>query len=155
MIRPHPHCYYRDELYLFMEYCNQGTLWSVAKQGLPEDMIRKYTKTFWGSWCSSREGNRAQGHQGWEWLHDVSDLSLSFVTGTNIFLSNDSVKLGDFGLSVHLRNINKTGPQQGQRGTIRKATPTVFITDSLLFLISFFAPPMAPPLQPTWLQRWY
>ena len=27
-----------------MEYCNQGTLWSAAKQGLPEKMIRLYTR---------------------------------------------------------------------------------------------------------------
>ena len=27
-----------------MEYCNQGTLWGAAKQGLPEKMIRLYTR---------------------------------------------------------------------------------------------------------------
>ena len=33
-----------NELYIFMEYCNQGTLWHAAKQGLPERMIRIYTR---------------------------------------------------------------------------------------------------------------
>ena len=27
-----------------MEYCNQGTLWGAAKQGLEEGMIRLYTR---------------------------------------------------------------------------------------------------------------
>ena len=26
-----------------MEYCGEGTIWDVAKQGLTNDMIRKYT----------------------------------------------------------------------------------------------------------------
>lgn len=26
-----------------MEYCGEGTIWEVAKQGLTIDMIRKYT----------------------------------------------------------------------------------------------------------------
>lgn len=27
-----------------MEYCNQGTLWAAAKQGLTERLIRLYTR---------------------------------------------------------------------------------------------------------------
>ena len=27
-----------------MEYCHEGTLWTIAQQGLPEDMIRRYTR---------------------------------------------------------------------------------------------------------------
>jgi len=27
-----------------MEYCNEGTLWSIAQQGLTEQMIRHYTR---------------------------------------------------------------------------------------------------------------
>ena len=44
------------------------------------------------------------------------------LAGANIFLSSDSVKLGDFGLSVQLKNVNKTQPNEikHQRGTIRK-----------------------------------
>lgn len=29
---------------IFMEYCAQGTIEYVAKQGLPEEMIRQYTR---------------------------------------------------------------------------------------------------------------
>ena len=29
---------------MFMEYCNEGTLWSIVHQGLSEDMIRHYTR---------------------------------------------------------------------------------------------------------------
>ncbi len=29
---------------MFMEYCNEGTLWSIAQQGLTEHMIRQYTR---------------------------------------------------------------------------------------------------------------
>ena len=43
--------------------------------------------------------------------------------GGNIFLSSDSVKLGDFGLSVQLKNMTKTQPNEvkKQRGTIRES----------------------------------
>lgn len=37
-------CVAQDEIYIFMEYCPGGTVADAAKQGLPEDMIRKYTK---------------------------------------------------------------------------------------------------------------
>ncbi len=43
--------------------------------------------------------------------------------GANIFLSsNGSIKLGDFGLSVQLRNYNMTMPNEikQQAGTVRK-----------------------------------
>jgi len=29
---------------MFMEYCNEGTLWTIAQQGLHEEMIRRYTR---------------------------------------------------------------------------------------------------------------
>ena len=49
-------------------------------------------------------------------------IYIPYFTGANIFLSRDSVKLGDFGLSVQLKNVNKTQPNEikHQRGTIRK-----------------------------------
>ena len=49
-------------------------------------------------------------------------IFLCLCTGANIFLSSDSVKLGDFGLSVQLKNMQKTQPNEikRQRGTIRE-----------------------------------
>ena len=35
---------FQNELYMFMEYCNEGTLWTIAQQGLTEQMIRHYTR---------------------------------------------------------------------------------------------------------------
>ena len=42
-------------------------------------------------------------------------------------MSSDSVKLGDFGLSVQLKNMTKTQPNEvkKQRGTIRELTCTL------------------------------
>ena len=48
-----------------------------------------------------------------------------FLAGANIFLSsNGSIKLGDFGLSVQLKNYNMTMPNEikQQAGTVRKYT---------------------------------
>ena len=33
----------QDEMLIFMEYCAEGTIEEVAKQGLPEAMVRRYT----------------------------------------------------------------------------------------------------------------
>ena len=49
---------------------------------------------------------------------------MCICTGANIFLSsNGSIKLGDFGLSVQLQNLNNTKAKevQKQAGTIRKS----------------------------------
>ena len=50
-------------------------------------------------------------------------ITVIMFTGGNVFLSDDSIKLGDFGLSIQLRNLNKTAPQEikDQRGTIRES----------------------------------
>lgn len=48
-----------------------------------------------------------------------------FLVGANIFLSsNGSIKLGDFGLSVQLKNYNMTMPNEikQQAGTVREYT---------------------------------
>ena len=60
-------------------------------------------------------------------LKIVSSLSYQYsvylFSGANIFLSsNGSIKLGDFGLSVQLKNFHKTMPNEikQQVGTVRK-----------------------------------
>ena len=49
--------------------------------------------------------------------------------GANVFLSHDSIKLGDFGLSVQLKNLNKTMPNEirQQVGTVRESSPAPFL----------------------------
>ena len=92
---------------MFMEYCNEGTLWAAAQQGLPESMIRRYT----------RDLLRAVYK-----LHEMGIVHRD-IKGANIFLSsNGSIKLGDFGLSVQLKNFQKTMQNEikQQVGTIRK-----------------------------------
>ena len=50
-------------------------------------------------------------------------VSYHYISGANIFLSsNGSIKLGDFGLSVQLKNYNMTMPNEikQQAGTVRE-----------------------------------
>lgn len=35
---------HREDLYIFMEYCNEGTLESAVQLNLPEQLVRKYTR---------------------------------------------------------------------------------------------------------------
>ena len=54
-----------------------------------------------------------------------------------MFLSNDSIKLGDFGLSVQLKNLNKTLPNEirQQVGTVRKWHDDTHITRACSFSV--------------------
>lgn len=35
---------HREDLYIFMEYCNEGSLESAVQLNLPEQLVRKYTR---------------------------------------------------------------------------------------------------------------
>lgn len=35
---------HREEMYIFMEYCNEGSLESAAQLHIPEHLVRKYTR---------------------------------------------------------------------------------------------------------------
>lgn len=35
---------HREEMYIFMEYCNEGTLETAVHLKLPEQLVRKYTR---------------------------------------------------------------------------------------------------------------
>jgi mitogen-activated protein kinase kinase kinase 4 len=102
---------YHTELYVFMEYCHEGTLWTKAQQGLPEHMIRRYT----------RDLLRAV-----DMLHDRGIIHRD-IKGSNIFLSKHSIKLGDCGLSVYLKK--KTIQQQV--GTIPYLSPEVVLEQEM------------------------
>lgn len=80
---------HRDEMLVFMEYCDRGTLEEAAKMGLPEHNIRVYT----------REILLAVNY-----LHEHNILHRD-IKGANIFLtSSGCLKLGDFGCSEKLKS---------------------------------------------------
>ncbi|KAL5010300.1 hypothetical protein ScPMuIL_012605 [Solemya velum] len=80
---------FKDEMLIFMEYCDRGTIEDAAKMGLPEYMIRKYTGYILV----------AVNH-----LHEHGIVHRD-IKGANIFLTSDGLlKLGDFGCSVKLKN---------------------------------------------------
>ena len=65
----------------------------------------------------------ARGFGEKEWSYSIIVCFNSCPSGANIFLSsNGSIKLGDFGLSVQLKNLHKTMPNEikQQVGTVRK-----------------------------------
>ncbi|CAL1534129.1 unnamed protein product [Lymnaea stagnalis] len=80
---------HKDEMLMFMEYCDSGSIEEVARIGLPEYMIRRYTN----------EIVQAIAH-----LHE-NNIVHRDIKGANIFLTSQGhVKLGDFGCSVKLKN---------------------------------------------------
>ncbi|XP_013387498.1 mitogen-activated protein kinase kinase kinase 4-like [Lingula anatina] len=80
---------HRDEMVIFMEYCDEGTIEEAAKMGLTEPLIRKYTKEILVAISL---------------LHDNKIVHRD-IKGANIFLqSKGPLKLGDFGCSVKLKN---------------------------------------------------
>ncbi|KAM3931243.1 mitogen-activated protein kinase kinase kinase 4 isoform 2-T2 [Leptodactylus fuscus] len=86
---------HREEMYIFMEYCDEGTLEEVSRLGLQEHVIRLYTK---------------QITIAINVLHDHGIVHRD-IKGANIFLTSaDLIKLGDFGCSVKLKNNAQTMP---------------------------------------------
>lgn len=86
---------HRDEMYIFMEYCDSGTLGDICKISLPEVMVRRYT---------------AQILSAVHVLHSRGIVHRD-IKGSNIFLTSSGiVKLGDFGSAIKLRNTAKTTP---------------------------------------------
>uniref|UniRef100_A0A8C5X477 Mitogen-activated protein kinase kinase kinase 4 n=1 Tax=Malurus cyaneus samueli TaxID=2593467 RepID=A0A8C5X477_9PASS len=86
---------HREEMYIFMEYCDEGTLEEVSKLGLQEHVIRLYTK---------------QITTAINVLHEHGIVHRD-IKGANIFLTSSGlIKLGDFGCSVKLKNNTQTMP---------------------------------------------
>ncbi|XP_022089854.1 mitogen-activated protein kinase kinase kinase 4-like [Acanthaster planci] len=80
---------HREELLIFMEYCDEGTIAEVAKAGLPEQMVRCYTQEITVAIS---------------FLHEHGIVHRD-IKGANVFLSSDGhVKLGDFGSAIKLQN---------------------------------------------------
>ncbi|KAG2467321.1 M3K4 kinase, partial [Polypterus senegalus] len=86
---------HREEMYIFMEFCDEGTLEEVSRLGLQEHVIRLYTK---------------QITTAINVLHDHGIVHRD-IKGANIFLTSCGlIKLGDFGCSVKLKNNAQTMP---------------------------------------------
>nr|XP_033793633.1 mitogen-activated protein kinase kinase kinase 4 isoform X6 [Geotrypetes seraphini] len=86
---------HREEMYIFMEYCDEGTLEEVARLGLQEHVIRLYSK---------------QITIAINVLHEHGIVHRD-IKGANIFLTSSGlIKLGDFGCSVKLKNNAQTMP---------------------------------------------
>ncbi|CAO2628738.1 Mitogen-activated protein kinase kinase kinase 4 [Lemmus lemmus] len=86
---------HREEMYIFMEYCDEGTLEEVSRLGLQEHVIRLYSK---------------QITVAINVLHDHGIVHRD-IKGANIFLTSSGlIKLGDFGCSVKLKNNTQTMP---------------------------------------------
>ncbi|CAC5409888.1 MAP3K4 [Mytilus coruscus] len=80
---------HRDEMLIFMEYCDRGTLEEASKMGLPEHLMALYAK----------EILKAIGH-----LHEFNIVHRD-IKGANVFLTSEGcLKLGDFGCSAKLKS---------------------------------------------------
>lgn len=102
---------HREEMLIFMEYCAEGTIEEVAKQGLPEVMVRKYT---------------AEILIAINVLHENGIVHRD-IKGANIFLTSDGpLKLGDFGSAVKLKNqLTMPGEVNNLVGTAAFMAPEV------------------------------
>ena len=111
-----------------MEYCSEGTLWTAAQQGLTDYMIRHYTREILKAVDALHD--RGVVHRDIKGIYEQLlgltriDLLIIDYAGANIFLSSKgSIKLGDFGLSVQLKNYRETimtNEIKQQAGTVRK-----------------------------------
>lgn len=105
-----------DEMLMFMEYCDEGTLESLAlstETGLSEELVRKYVR------------------QLLEAVHALHEKSIVHrdIKGANIFLTNEgnTLKLGDFGCAVRLRgHQTEIGELAGIVGTHAYMAPEIF-----------------------------
>ncbi|KAK9884856.1 hypothetical protein WA026_009078 [Henosepilachna vigintioctopunctata] len=107
---------HREEMLLFMEYCQEGTLESLVamtENGLPELLVRRYT---------------FQLVSGVRCLHNHGVVHRDIKTA-NIFLTQEGncLKIGDFGCAVKIKfNSTMPGELKGFVGTQAYMAPEVF-----------------------------
>ncbi|KAJ1363598.1 hypothetical protein KIN20_023495 [Parelaphostrongylus tenuis] len=101
----------QDEVLIMMEYCSEGTLEKICREGLDEELVRRYTNSL---------------------LHAVAYMHSQKVVHrdikpANIFLDLHCVlKLGDFGCSVRLRDqATIYGEIAEYAGTVQYMAPEV------------------------------
>ncbi|KAG1675911.1 Mitogen-activated protein kinase kinase kinase 4 [Nymphon striatum] len=106
---------HREEMYIFMELCNEGTLEYACELGLVETTIRKYTRQLLLAISV---------------LHEQKIVHRD-IKSANIFLTSDgNLKLGDFGCCIRLKsNATMPGELSAFVGTPAYMAPEV-ITQS-------------------------
>uniref|UniRef100_A0A7I4XY50 Protein kinase domain-containing protein n=1 Tax=Haemonchus contortus TaxID=6289 RepID=A0A7I4XY50_HAECO len=101
----------QDEVLIMMEYCSEGTLEKICREGLDEELVRRYTNSLL----------RAVAY-----MHSQKVVHRD-IKPANIFLDLHCVlKLGDFGCSVRLRDqATVYGEIAEYAGTVQYMAPEV------------------------------
>ncbi|PIO55174.1 kinase domain protein, partial [Teladorsagia circumcincta] len=101
----------QDEVLIMMEYCSEGTLERICREGLDEELVRRYTNSLL----------RAVAY-----MHSQKVVHRD-IKPANIFLDLHCVlKLGDFGCSVRLRDqATVYGEIAEYAGTVQYMAPEV------------------------------
>ncbi|VDM56314.1 unnamed protein product, partial [Angiostrongylus costaricensis] len=100
-----------DEVLIMMEYCSEGTLEKICREGLDEELVRRYTNSLL----------RAVAY-----MHSQKVVHRD-IKPANIFLDLHCVlKLGDFGCSIRLRDqATIYGEIAEYAGTVQYMAPEV------------------------------
>ncbi|CAD5116996.1 DgyrCDS5829 [Dimorphilus gyrociliatus] len=115
---------HHDQMLIFMEYCQGGTLHEAAKVGLDEATTRFYTNKIVHAVA---------------FLHENKIIHRD-IKGDNIFLTKCGLKLGDFGSAVKLREQKtKADDRSSARGTTIRFQPPEVVKNSSLELRYRFA----------------
>jgi len=109
---------HKDELLIFMEYCSEGTLSRVCREGLDLSCVRRYTHYL------LQAVNYVHGH------HIVH----RDIKPANIFLTRQNcLKLGDFGCSFRLEDtVTRFGELESYVGTTMYMAPEIQTSGGLV-----------------------
>lgn len=108
---------HRDDLYIFMEYCNEGTLESAVQLHLPEQLVRKYTR---------------QLLEAVNILHENGIVHRDIKSANILLTSDGTLKLGDFGCCMKLKNqTTMAGELSAFVGTPAYMAPEIFTRNNV------------------------
>ncbi|KAK6057737.1 kinase domain protein, partial [Cooperia oncophora] len=113
----------QDEVLIMMEYCSEGTLERICREGLDEELVRRYTNSLLRAVAYMHSQKAGVDY------HDDSGTPVVHrdIKPANIFLDLHCVlKLGDFGCSVRLRDqATVYGEIAEYAGTVQYMAPEV------------------------------